>query len=139
MLDDDEAEDRPTFPDDPSVQHGHLARLLARLKETVAAGAEAGEVCQALAVLVADVRQHFDSEEYSMDRAEYPLRDEHRERHAKFLHHLESVRAECGKEERGLAPAVAEQLENWFFDHEQTADAELLSYLRSSRRASLDP
>ena len=30
--DDDESEDRPTFPDDPSVQHGHLAGLLSRLE-----------------------------------------------------------------------------------------------------------
>ena len=129
QLEDDEAEDRPTFPDDPSVQHSHLARLLLRLKHVASASNEPKEVSAMLDMLIVDVRQHFAAEEHTMERAEYPAIEEHRERHSKFVHHLERLQAECAERGGGLAPAVAEQLENWFNDHEQTADAELLSFL----------
>lgn len=133
MLEDDEAEDRPTFPDDPSVQHSHLARLLLRLKNVVVASNDPKEVVTMLEVLIVDVRLHFAAEEHTMERAEYPAIEEHRERHAKFVHHLETLQAECGTRGSGMAPAVAEQLENWFHDHEQTADAELLSFMATAR------
>ena len=128
----DEGGDRPTFPDDPSVQHSHLARLLVRLK-AVSVANDPGEVCRMLDLLASDVRQHFASEEYMMERMDYSLIDEHRERHAKFIHHLERLQAECGDVGGSLAPAVAEQLENWFHDHEHTADADLLSFLTTPR------
>jgi hypothetical protein len=44
-----------------------------------------------------------------------------------------SVRAECVDGNKGLAPVVAEQLENWFHDHEQTADADLRAHLGATR------
>ncbi|MBK7585573.1 MAG: hemerythrin family protein [Myxococcales bacterium] len=133
MLGDDEAGDRPTFPDDPSIQHGHLAGLLARLKAIVSAEHEPRQVFELLHVLLTDVRQHFAAEEHTMDRLEYPLLEEHRERHSKFLRHLETVETETRALKAGLSAAVATQLENWFHDHEQTADADLLAYLRSNR------
>lgn len=128
MLEDDEAEDRPTFPDDPSVQHGHLATSLSQLRRVVQAGSEPGVVCELMDRLLGDLRLHFAAEEHAMERGEYPQLEEHRERHHKFLRHVEAVRADCADRSKGLSPVVAEQLENWFHDHEQTADAELRAH-----------
>lgn len=119
-------EDRPTFPDDPSVQHRHLSRLLHRLKHAVRAQDGA---CDLLALLIEDTQQHFASEEHMMERAEYPQFEEHCQRHAKLLGHLESLRSECKTRNIALTPAVADQLHNWFVDHELTSDADMLAFL----------
>lgn len=133
MLEDDDGEDRPTFPDDPSVQHSQLATALAQLKRAARAGGDPRGVCSLLGALIEDLRQHFAAEEYAMERDDYPHTEDHREGHRKFLRHIERVRAECVDGNKGLAPVVAEQLENWFHDHEQTADADLRAHLVATR------
>ncbi len=133
MLDDDEVQERPTFPDDPTVQHGHLARSLTTLQNAVKASGDGRAVRQLLDHLIEDLRQHFAAEEHAMERAEDPQLDDHRERHHKFLLHLERVRADAGEHASGFSPAVAEQVERWFHDHEQTADADLRAFLTRRR------
>lgn len=133
MLLDDESEDRPTFPDDPTVQHGHLAGLLMRLARLTSAPHEAPQVQALLDVIITDVSQHFAAEEHSMERTGYPQLDDHRARHGKLMRHLETLRAENAAGGRPLVPAVAEQLVNWFRDHEQTADSEMQAFVRAGR------
>lgn len=119
-------EDRPTYPDDPTLQHKNLGRLLHRLQHASRAGDP--EACAVLETLIEETQQHFASEEHAMERAEYPQLDDHCQRHAKLLAHLELLGAEC-RTRNILSPAVVDQLHNWFVDHEQTADAELLAFL----------
>ncbi len=137
LLDDDDAdgesEDRPTFPDDPSVQHGHLAGLLSRLERLTSTQHGLPQVQSLLEVIISDVSQHFAAEEYAMGRAGYPQLDDHRLRHGKLLRHLETLREENVSGGGPLVPAVAQQLVNWFRDHEHTADAELQAFMRSGR------
>jgi hemerythrin-like metal-binding protein len=128
MLCDDD-EDRPTFPDDPAVQHENLARLLLRLEQLACADAEGRGICELLSALLGNAALHFAAEEHAMERAEYPDLEEHRNRHAKLMRHIEQLRSECEARGGKLSPAIAEQLQKWFDDHEQTADAEMLSFL----------
>ena len=130
---DDDGDDRPTYPEDPSTHHPRLAQLIRELKSVAASGASGEEQAKRLDTLLVELRYHFDAEEGAMERARYPLIEEHRDHHAKFITHVEAVCRECSERTTGLIPSVIEQLENWFFDHEQTADAELLSFLRSPR------
>ena len=119
--------DRPTYPDDPAMQHRHLSRLLHRLQQ--AARTQDGG-CELLDLLVEDAQQHFASEEHLMERAEYPQFEDHCQRHAKLLGHIEALRQECKSGNISLTPAVADQLHNWFVDHELTADADMQAFLR---------
>jgi hemerythrin len=130
VVDDD---DRPTFPDDVAAQHAHLARLLVELRERASHGATGGDLCKLLDSLATDVADHFAAEEKLMERGGYPHLDQHREQHAKFLSHIETLTRDCAQRTAGLHRSIIQQLEDWYHDHQHTADAEALRFLGVGR------
>ncbi len=132
---DDEADDRPTFPDDPSGQHGPLSAQIEMLGRLVARKGSGRELEKLLDALIESFRHHFAAEEQAMERGEYALLEDHRDSHTKFMGHLEALRRESRGRGSRPSAAVVEQLKNWFDDHTQTADADALKFLGYPRRA----
>jgi len=127
---DDELDDeRPTFPDDLAAQHAHLERLLVELREHASQGASGVDLCKLLDSLATDVGDHFAAEEQLMERGGYPHLEQHRDQHEKFLSHIDSLVRDCSQRTAGLPRSIIQQLEDWYHDHQHTADAEALRFL----------
>jgi hemerythrin len=58
---------------------------------------------------------------------------EHRKNHETFLRRLRILRAECDRRETELMSVFMDLLDNWFKNHERTADGLLLDYLAKQR------
>ncbi len=115
------------------AEHGELATLISRVRKSHAAGATWDELARMLDELVETVRSHFESEEQQMAKAAYPLLAEHANNHETFLRRLRILRAECDRRETELMAVFMDLLDNWFKNHERTADELLLEYLEKNR------
>jgi len=115
------------------AEHGELAALISSVRKSHAAGATWDELARMLDELVETVRAHFESEEKQMEKAAYPLLAEHANNHETFLRRLRILRAECDRRETELMAVFMDLLDNWFKNHERTADELLLEYLEKHR------
>lgn len=122
-----------TAQDGIVAEHGELAALISEVRKSHAQGATWDELARMLDELVETVRTHFESEENQMERAAYPLLVEHRKNHETFLRRLRILRAECDRRETELMSVFMDLLDNWFKNHERTADELLLEYLARHR------
>jgi hemerythrin len=115
------------------AQHGALAALIADVRKAHAEGATWDDLARMLDQLIATVREHFASEEEEMAQARYPILVEHRVNHETFLRRLLILREECERRETELMAVFMDLLENWFKNHERTADELVLNYLAGRR------
>jgi hemerythrin len=122
----------PTLPDGIAAQHGHIARSIRNLRLDHEAGADWDEIALALDTLLADVGQHFSTEERAMEEATYPRLETHRAQHASFLERLQRLRPECERRQTELLPVLLELLETWFANHEQTMDRHAEEFLAAA-------
>ena len=125
-----EHRERPTLPDGIKAQHTHLAALVREVREAHDRGVAWAELAVMLDELLDHVRGHFEHEEEEMEKAGYPELAEHRGYHQAFLRRIEVLRAECDRRETELMSVVAELLENWFRNHERTADRHVMQFLK---------
>jgi hemerythrin-like metal-binding protein len=114
-------------------EHTELAALISSVRRSHAAGASWEDLARMLDELVATVRAHFTSEEQQMERAAYPMLVEHRKNHETFLRRLLILREECDRQQTELMAVFMDLLDNWFKNHERTADGLLLEYLSKQR------
>lgn len=103
--------------------------MVSRLREAEAAGAPWTDLASQIDHLLEHVRGHFATEEDEMERAKYPKLEEHRHLHQTFMRRLQVVRDECDRRETELMSLFTELLENWFKNHERTADQHVLEFL----------
>ncbi len=82
-----------------------------------------------LDALIDTVREHFEDEERQMQDAKFPMLEEHRKNHETFLRRLHVLREECDRRETELMSVFMDLLDNWFKNHERTADGLVLEYL----------
>ena len=122
----------PGLPAGIVAQHSALAALISEVRGAHSRGASWDELAKMLDQLVAIVTEHFESEEQEMTQARYPMLDEHRKNHETFLRRLKILRAECDRRETELMAVFMDLLENWFKNHERTADELVLEYLSRS-------
>lgn len=111
------------------AQHGEIAALIKELREAHAAGASWTDLAQRLDRLIGVVHEHFEGEQHAMNGASYPLLVEHSQNHDTFLRRLGVLRAECDRRETELMSVFMDLLDNWFKNHERTADQLVLDYL----------
>jgi hemerythrin-like metal-binding protein len=114
-------------------EHTALAALITAVRRNHAAGATWEALARELDALVETVRAHFESEEQQMEKAGYPMLVEHRKNHETFMRRLLILRAECDRQETELMAVFMDLLDNWFKNHERTADGLLLEYLEKQR------
>lgn len=126
---------QPAMPDGILAEHSHIASLIGALRAAHAAGTAWEELAQQLDRAVEDVRAHFEHEEAQMIKVGYAKLDEHQAAHSTFLRRLHVLRAECDRRETELMGMFIELLDNWFKNHERTADAHLLEVLGVDRSA----
>lgn len=119
----------PTFPDGILAQHAHVSKMVAGLRRAHAEGASWPELASKLDELLESVRWHFRSEEDEMEREGYPRLAEHRDHHRTFMRRLDLLRAECDRRQTELMATLTKSLENWFANHERTADKDVLEFL----------
>ena len=119
----------PALPVGIIAQHGVLASLIKDVRQAHARGASWEELARRLDHLIETVREHFESEEQDMEHASYPLLAEHRKNHETFLRRLHVLREECDRRETELMSVFMDLLDNWFKNHERTADGLVLEYL----------
>jgi hemerythrin-like metal-binding protein len=124
------AKSEPPLPTGILEQHGHIATLIGELHTAHDAGVAWDELAHKLDRVLEDVRGHFEHEEAEMAKAGYPKLDEHQSAHNTFLRRLLVLRRECDRRETELMGMFIELLENWFKNHERTADAQVLKFLR---------
>ena len=115
------------------AQHSEIARLIAEVRRSHAQGASWDALARMLDGLIEVVRQHFESEQDEMKNASYPLLVEHSANHDTFLRRLRVLRAECDRRETELMSVFMDLLDNWFKNHERTADQLVLDHLASQR------
>jgi hemerythrin-like metal-binding protein len=115
------------------AEHGELAALISKVRKSHAQGATWDDLARMLDELVETVRSHFEAEEKQMEKATYPLLVEHAKNHETFLRRLQILRAECDRRETELMSVFMDLLDNWFKNHERTADGLLLEYLEKQR------
>lgn len=120
---------RRTMPDGILAQHGLLREMVSGVRAAHAAGVGWEALAEKVDEVLEVVREHFEHEEREMKRAAYPRLDEHALAHQTFLRRLVVVRAECERRETELMALFTELLENWFKNHERTADRHVLEYL----------
>jgi len=114
-------------------EHGEIAALIAEVRRKHDDGADWADLARMLDSLVATVTMHFESEEKAMEQAGYPLLAEHAANHATFVRRLQVLRAECDRRETELMAIFMDSVENWFKNHERTADGLVLDYLAAHR------
>lgn len=119
----------PTFPDGILAQHAHLSKMVAGIRRAHAEGAAWPELASRLDELLESVRIHFGSEEEEMEREGYPRLVEHRDHHRTFMRRLDLLRTECDRRQTELMATLTRSLENWFANHERTADKDVLEFL----------
>ena len=119
----------PALPAGIVAQHSALAALITDVRAAHARGASWEELAKKLDQLVATVTEHFQSEEQEMAKARYPLLVEHAKNHETFLRRLRILREECDRRETELMSVFMDLLENWFKNHERTADELVLEHL----------
>jgi hemerythrin-like metal-binding protein len=124
----------PALPAGLVAQHSALAALIADVRAAHARGASWEDLAKKLDILVATVTEHFVSEEREMSQAHYPMLVEHAKNHETFLRRLKILRAECDKRETELMAVFMDLLENWFKNHERTADELVLEHLASQQK-----
>ena len=110
-------------------EHSALASMIAHVRHVHAKGATWEELARHFDELIAAVSAHFESEERNMAEVTYPQIVEHRTNHETFLRRLRMLRAECDRRETELMAVFMDMLENWFKNHERTADELLLKYI----------
>jgi hemerythrin len=121
----------PTLPEGIVAQHHELASLIKGVRRAHAEGASWENLARMLDALMDTVAAHFESEERDMELAKYPLLEEHRKNHETFLRRLKILREECDRRETELMSVFMDLLDNWFKNHERTADGLVLEYLAS--------
>jgi len=122
-----------TLPEGILAQHGELSSLIAGVRQAHAQGASWPDLARMLDGLIETVQAHFDSEEGEMARVAFPMLDEHRANHDTFVRRLQVLRAECDRRETELMALFMDMLDNWFKNHERTADQHVLDYLAGHR------
>ncbi len=115
------------------AEHGEIAALIGDVRRQHDEGAGWEDLARLLDDLVATVTSHFESEEKTMEQAGYPMLAEHRANHSTFLRRLHILRAECDRRETELMAIFMDSLDNWFKNHERSADGLMLDYLAKHR------
>ncbi len=123
---------RPHLPRGILAQHGHIRSHISALGRAHATGATWEDLAQRVDELLEDVRLHFEHEEEEMAKAGYTQLEEHRGAHTTFLRRLRVLREECRRRETELMGMFIDLLENWFDNHERTADAHVIQSMRVS-------
>jgi hemerythrin-like metal-binding protein len=126
----------PALPAGIVAQHSALAALISDVRAAHARGATWEDLAKRLDALVATVKEHFDSEEQEMAQARYPLLVEHAKNHETFLRRLRILREECDRRESELMAVFMDLLENWFKNHERSADELVIEYLAGNHSGS---
>ncbi len=116
------------------AQHGHIARMIGSLRTAHAEGTSWDAFALILDSVLSTVQRHFEHEEREMTQVGYPQRDVHRAAHETFLKRLRVLRDECERRETELMGMLVELLHSWFKDHERTADADMLDFLRTNAK-----
>lgn len=116
-------------------QHAHISTLIGELRTAHADGVPWEELAESLDHVLEYVRGHFAHEEEEMTAAGYPKLDEHQAAHNTFLRRLQVLRRECDRRETELMAMFIDLLDGWFKNHERTADAHVLSFLKLGPKA----
>jgi len=122
--------ERAPLPSGIHEQHGAIARMIGDLRAAHSTGTEWEQLASRLDQILEIVRGHFEHEEAEMSHAGYPKLDEHQAMHATFMRRLIVLRRECDRRETELMGMFIELLDNWFKNHERTADAQVIAFLK---------
>lgn len=90
------------------------------------------EVLRLLEFLEEYVKEHFAAEERLQVRYAYPLYDDHKEQHARFMVEVGRLAAEIKAEGATLALVIKtnQTLTSWLMQHISKTDGEMAAYLR---------
>lgn len=134
MIANDAGDDRCDF----AGQHQALLRLIAELRQVVAAEDLAGTV-RVLESVWTDVVSHFALEEAAMDEYAYPERNPHRTAHHLFVSDMKALLARLAGE--GLSEEVmswaVDRMPDWFHYHLETNDVPLERFIARRTAARL--
>jgi hemerythrin len=113
-----------TWSDDYSVhivqldaQHKHLVGMINGLVEVMKRGCQDDELAALLEDLLDYTRYHFESEEKTMARANYPDLAEHRAKHAAMRAEVERLLAGARSGNTTTAMKLMAFLKNWLIKH----------------------
>lgn len=114
------------------TQHKKLVELLNKLAEEMSQG-KGSDVLNAIFNELADYTiYHFADEEKYFDQINYPLSDEHKEKHRLFIEQLSGFRADFEIKKIGVSIEVMRFLKDWLIEHISKTDMGLGRMLNRS-------
>lgn len=114
------------------TQHKKLVELLNKLAEEMSQG-KGSDVLNAIFNELADYTiYHFSDEEKYFDQINYPLSDEHKEKHRLFIEQLSGFRADFEIKKIGVSIEVMRFLKDWLIEHISKTDMGLGRMLNRS-------
>jgi len=115
--------------DEIDEQHQRLFKMINDLNEAMALGQGKNVLDRILSGLVDYVGRHFQTEEYYMEKANYPELETHREIHTRLTHKVHEYVDRFNTGEVGLGVELLNFLQDWLKKHILGTDKKYAPYM----------
>ena len=110
--------------------HRRLIEIVNGLYEVASAGASDEQINEAVRELDAYGRIHFQAEEETLSKVNYPRLDDQRRAHEAYVRKLDELRRSFFIPKSGLSQEIFQFLKEWWLNHILKMDKEYAPHLR---------